>query len=65
MRHCDDSLIFVFEDVGHLKDVNGKISNGCHALRSACGVQIFKQPSGGRMVMVSMFYLVVVIVTTN
>ena len=65
MKHGNDFLIFVFEDLGLLKDVDGKISNGCQALRSACGVQIFKQPSGGRMVMVSMFYLAVVIVKTN
>ena len=65
MKHCDDFFIFVFEDVGLLKDVDGKISNGCQALRSACGVQIFKQPSGGQMVMVSMFYFLVVIVMTN
>ena len=65
MKHCDDFFIFVFEDLGHLKDVDGKISDGYQALRSACKVQIFKQPLGGRMVMVSMFDLVVVIMVTN
>ena len=65
MKHCDVFFIFVFEDVVLLKDVECKIINGCQALRSACKVQIFKQPLGGRMVMVSMFDLVVVIMMTN
>ena len=65
MKHCDVFFIFVFEDVVLLKDVECKIINGCQALRSACGVQIFKQPLGGRMVVLSTFDLVVVIMMTN